>query len=239
MFYEPGVSDHGLAHDPFKSCVVPRPIGWISTVDATGVDNLAPFSQFQNVSFDPPMVMFAANQDSQGRRKDTVRNAEQSGEFVWNMATWDQREAVNLSAQELAPEVDEFEIAGLVKLPSRCVRPSRVQGSPIQFECKLITSLRLPGHGAMGTVDVVFGRVVGVHIGDAFLDAQGRVDVLKARPIARMGYYDYTVVDNKFEMIIPGGQGALLGGLEGSPGKVRRATHPAPSRGAGRQAERN
>lgn len=238
MYYEPGRSDHGLPHEPFKSCVVPRPIGWISTVDSAGADNLAPFSQFQNVSFDPPMVLFAANQDSRGRRKDTVRNAEQTGEFVWNMATWDQREAVNASAQEVPADVDEFELAGLLKLDSRIVRAKRVAGSPIQFECKLITTLRLPGNGPMGTVDVVFGRVVGVHISESVLDENGRVDVLKARPIARMGYYEYTVVDNKFDMVIPGDQRALLGGLEGSASKVRDALAPSGSPGSAGHAGR-
>jgi flavin reductase (DIM6/NTAB) family NADH-FMN oxidoreductase RutF len=98
MFYEPLKDAHGLAHDPFKSCVVPRPIGWISTINAKGVHNLAPYSQFQNLTFDPPYVMFAANQNPSGQRKDTVVNVEETGEFVHNMATYDLREAVNKSA---------------------------------------------------------------------------------------------------------------------------------------------
>jgi flavin reductase (DIM6/NTAB) family NADH-FMN oxidoreductase RutF len=223
MYYEPGVTAHGLPHDPFKSCVVPRPIGWISTVDARGNHNLAPFSQFQNVTFDPPIVMFAANQDTSGRRKDSVRNAEQTGEFVWNMATFAQREAVNITAEELAPDVDEFERAGLQKLPSRKVRPPRVAGSPIHFECVYLNTLRFPGTPPMGTADVVFGRVVAIHIADEVIDAQGLIDILKIQPIARMGYYDYTCVDNKFQMVIPGNSKALLAGLEGSAAKARSA----------------
>lgn len=217
MYYEPGATPHGLPHDPFKSCVVPRPIGWISTVDAQGRDNLAPFSQFQNVTFDPPIVMFAANQDTLGGRKDTVRNVEQSGEFVWNLATYALREAVNISAEELPPEVDEFERAGLAKLPSRRVRPARVAASPIHFECVYLNTLRFPGTPPMGSADVVFGRVVAIHIDDAVIDAQGLVDVLKIQPLARMGYFDYSYVDNRFQMIIPGGNRALLAGLEGAP----------------------
>ena len=89
MFYEPLKDDHGLAHDPFKSCVVPRPIGWISTINAKGVHNLAPYSQFQNLTFDPPYVMFAANQNTNGQRKDSVVNIEETGEFVHNMATYE------------------------------------------------------------------------------------------------------------------------------------------------------
>ncbi|MFO1270496.1 MAG: flavin reductase family protein [Rubrivivax sp.] len=223
MFYEPGRTPHGLPHDPFKSCVIPRPIGWISTVNREGRHNLAPFSQFQNVSFDPPIVMFSANQNSAGIRKDSVRNAEDAGEFVWNMATWSQREAVNASAEELAHGVDEFERAGLAKLPSKLVKPPRVAGSPIQFECVYLNTLRFPGNGPMGSADVVFGRVVGIHIDDAALSAEGLVDVLKIQPIARMGYYDYTTVDNVFRMVIPGHNRALLAGLEGSADKAQAA----------------
>jgi len=224
MYYEPGVTPHGLPHDPFKSCVVPRPIGWISTVDSQGRHNLAPYSQFQNVTFNPPIVMFSANQNTGGQRKDSVRNAEETGEFVWNMATYALREAVNKSAEELPYGVDEFEHAGLLKLPSRKVKPMRVAGSPIQFECVYLNTLRFPGVPPMGTADVVFGRVVAIHIDDAVIDGQGMLDILKIQPLARMGYYDYTFVDNKFEMVIGGNNTALLAGLEGSPDKALQAT---------------
>lgn len=223
MYYEPGLTSHGLPYDPFKSCVVPRPIGWISTVDAKGRHNLAPFSQFNNVGFDPPIVMFSANQKSDGSRKDSVVNAEARGEFVWNLATWAQREAVNISARELPHGVDEFELAGLAKLPSHRVAPPRVAGSPVHFECRHLNTLRLPGNGPMGAVDVVFGLVVAVHIDDALIGADGRLDVVRMRPIARMGYYEYTTVDSVFEMVIPGDQRALLAGLEGSATKAGAA----------------
>ena len=200
--------------------MIPRPIGWISTVDREGRSNLAPYSQFQNVTFNPPIVMFSANQATDGQRKDSVRNAEETGEFVWNMATWALREAVNITGEELPHGVDEFERAGLAKLPSRRVKPPRVAGSPIQFECVYLNTLRFPGTPPMGTADVVFGRVVAVHIDDEALTPEGLVDVLKLQPIARMGYYDYTVVDNRFQMIIPGSNRALLAGLEGSPEKL-------------------
>ncbi len=221
MYYEPGVTSHGLPFDPFKSCVVPRPIGWISTVDAQGRHNLAPYSQFQNVTFNPPIVMFSANQDTTGNRKDSVHNAEQTGEFVWNMATYALRDAVNISAEELPHGVDEFERAGLQKLPSTLVKPARVALSPIQFECVYLNTLRFPGVPPMGTADVVFGRVVAVHIADEVIDVNGLVDVMKIQPLARMGYFDYTFVDNKFQMVIPGNSKALLAGLEGSPDKAK------------------
>jgi flavin reductase (DIM6/NTAB) family NADH-FMN oxidoreductase RutF len=220
MYYEPGVTPHNLPYDPFKSCVVPRPIGWISTLGRDGLSNLAPYSQFQNVTFDPPIVMFSANQDTQGKRKNSVVNAEDTGEFVWNMATYAQREAVNISGEELPLGVDEFERAGLEKLPSNRVKPYRVKGSPIQFECQYLNTVRFPGNGAMGSVDVIFGKVVAIHIEDSVINEKGMIDILKIQPLARLGYYDYSFIDHQFEMIIPGNNKALLSGLEGAAGKV-------------------
>ena len=223
MFYRPGKEAHDLAHDPFKSCVVPRPIGWISTVGADGIHNLAPYSQFQNLTFDPPYVMFAANQTTNGRRKDSVVNAEENGEFVYNMATYDLREAVNKSAQEVPPGVDEFELAGVTKAPSNLVMPPRVVESPVHFECRYHQTLRLPGNRAMCAVDVVIGLVLGVHIKDEVITPEGKLDILKVRPLARLGYYDYTTVDSLFEMIIPGPNIDLRAGMEGMTSKSQDA----------------
>lgn len=225
MYYEPGRMPHGLPHDPFKSCVVPRPIGWISTTSRDGIDNLAPFSQFQNITFDPPIVMFSANQTSDGRRKDTTVNTEQGGQFVWNMATYDLREAVNRSSEEFAPEVDEFAVCNLSKAASRLVRPPRVAESPIQFECEYLNTVRIPGNGIMGTVDVVFGRVLAVHVADWAMHPDGRIDIPRIRPLARLGYHDYTSVDHVFTMptVMKADGGA---GLEGSPEKALAALGP-------------
>jgi flavin reductase (DIM6/NTAB) family NADH-FMN oxidoreductase RutF len=223
MFYEPGKTAHGLPFDPFKSCVVPRPIGWISTTSREGIDNLAPFSQFQNITFDPPIVMFSANQRAAGDEKDTAFNVAAQGEFVWNMATYDLRHAVNITSEQFDRGVDEFVKAGLTKAPSRIVKPPRVAESPIQFECAHLQTIKLPGNGPIGSVDVVFGRVLAIHIDDhAIVD--GRVDIARLRPLARLGYYEYTSVDSVFEMRPPGGSGtALSAGLEGSPEKVEQA----------------
>lgn len=220
MFYEYQKKNHNLAFDPFKSCVVPRPIGWISTISPDGVSNLAPYSQFQNLTFDPPYVMFSANQNTAGKRKDSTVNAEETGEFVYNMATWDLREAVNLSAQEVEPGVDEFELAGVTKAPSNMVRPFRVEESPIQFECRYHQTLRLPGSSVMGTVDIVIGEVLAIHIKDEFIRSDGKIDIIGMKPIGRLGYYDYTIVDNQFEMVIPGLNEALRAGMEGSADKI-------------------
>ena len=142
---------------------------------------------------------------------------EQTGEFVYNMATYDLRDAVNKSAAEVPPDVDEFELAGVTKAPSVKIKPCRVAESPVQFECVYHQTLRLPGKGLMGTVDVVIGRVVLIHIKNEVIRPDGRLDILKIRPLARLGYYDYTTIDSIFEMVIPGQNEALLSGLEGAP----------------------
>jgi len=128
-----------------------------------------------------------------------------------------------VSGEQVPHGVDEFERAGLAKAPSRLVKPPRVAASPIQFECVYLNTLRFPGTPPMGTADGVFGRVVAVHIADEALDAQGRVDILTIQPIARMGYFDYTWVQDRFAMVIPGSARALLAGLEGSPEKTQQA----------------
>lgn len=221
MFYKTDKNDHGLPFDPFKACVGPRPIGWISTLSTEGIPNLAPFSQFQNLTFDPPYVMFSANQKTDGNRKDSVVNAERTGEFVYNMVTYELREAMNITAQEVPPEVDEFELSGLKKGPSRLVKPFRVEESPVQFECRYHQTLRLPGRSTMGTVDIVIGEVLGVHIKDKFIMPNGKLDILKIRPIGRLGYYDYTSVESVFEMVIPGMNEALRSGMEGAAEKIK------------------
>jgi len=214
MHYSPA-HGHGLGHDPFKSCTVPRPIGWLSTTSAAGTDNLAPYSQWQNLTWDPPMVMFAANQSVLGGRKDTVRNAETTGWFVWNMATWDLREAVNISSRAVPPGVDEFELAGVSKAASVESVVPRVAESPCHFECRYLQTVRLPAATEVASVDLVIGTVVRIHIADDVILPNGKLDVVKIKPIARLGYYDYTVIDNVFEMVAPEASDAELAGLEG------------------------
>lgn len=213
MFYQPGTTDHGLARDPFKACVVPRPIGWISTKSLTGADNLAPFSQFNNLTFDPPYVMFSANQASSGIRKDTTTNAESTGVFVWNLATYPLREAVNATAEEVEFGVDEFDRAGLAKEKATLMDVEMVKESPVKFECRYHSTIRLPGNPPMGTCDVVIGLVVGVHIDERVL-TDGILDIAKTEPIARCGYYQYARIRETFEMEIPGKE--VNFGLEGS-----------------------
>ncbi|KAE8448206.1 hypothetical protein EG329_009810 [Mollisiaceae sp. DMI_Dod_QoI] len=214
MFYQPGITPHGLPRDPFKACVVPRPIGWISTRSVDGNDNLAPYSQFNNLTFDPPYVMFSANQTDKGIRKDTTTNAEATGEFVWNMATYPLREAVNVTAEQTSFGIDEFELAKLHKEQATLVNVPMVLESPVKFECKYYSTVRLPGNPPMGTVDIIIGLVVGIHISDNVLTG-GLIDIQKTQPIARCGYYQYARIQETFDMVIPG-DGNVLYGLEGS-----------------------
>jgi flavin reductase (DIM6/NTAB) family NADH-FMN oxidoreductase RutF len=229
MFYEPDKNNHGLKYNPFKSTVVPRPIGWISTLNREGQVNLAPFSQFNNIGYDPPYVMFAGGSDIRGgRRKDSTINAIEGGEFVCNMATWDLREEINLTAAAFPPGVDEAERAGLEMLPSRLVKPPRVARSPVHLECVFHQCVVLPGNSPANIMNVVIGRVVGVHIKDEFLTDDGRIDVKAIKPLCRLGYMDYAVIENSFEMLLTGPHAARnSGGLIGqAAGKSVTAFDP-------------
>jgi flavin reductase (DIM6/NTAB) family NADH-FMN oxidoreductase RutF len=198
MFYDAVANTHGLRWDPFKALVSPRPIGWISTLGRNGIVNLAPYSFFNAVSTDPHFVMF-----SSGGRKDSQRNAEETGEFVCSLATYDLRDAMNRTSQHVDPEVDEMALAGLTPAPSKLVAPPRVAESPVAFECKYWRTIDLPGpNGGPGTHAIVLGQVVGVHIDDSVI-LDDKVDVTKLRPIARLGYGDYAVIDEVFELSRP------------------------------------
>ena len=202
MFYETK-DHHGLKHDPFKALVVPRPIGWISSLDAHGRVNLAPFSFFNAVASDPPVVIFSAGgAHLEGGPKDTPRNVEATGEFVCNVATWELREAVNLTSARVARGVDEFALSGLTPVPSRLVKPPRVKESPVHLECRYLQTVTLPSSDPDDANRVVFGQVVGIHIDDAII-SDGMIDWSRFKPIARLGYLDYTVVEQIFAMQRP------------------------------------
>jgi len=198
MFYEPGKTDHGLPKNPFNSLVIPRPIGWITSVDADGLVNLAPYSFFNAVSYRPPTVMFSASRGATSpddNHKDSQRNIEVTGEFVCNLTTWDTREAMNATSAGVGMDVDELALAGLTAEASVTVKPPRVAEVPVHLECKHIKTVELPGETPNDVYCVIFGQVVGIHIRDEFITAAGEVDVGKMRPIARLGYQDYAVVN--------------------------------------------
>lgn len=197
-YYDPR-DGHGLAHDPIKAIVAPRPIGWISTVDANGRVNLAPYSFFNAFSTAPTVLGFA----SEGR-KDSLANITATGEFVANLATRALAEAMNRTSAAVAHGIDEMALAGLASAPSRQVRPPRVAAAPAALECKLLQIVALNDlDGRPIGSHLVLGQVVGVHIDRAFL-RDGIFDTVAARPIARLGYRgDYAEVTASFEMIRP------------------------------------
>lgn len=193
---------HGLPHDPFKSCVIPRPIGWISTIGPDGVANLAPYSFFNGVTGDPPMVMFASGARAADAPKDSIFNAEQSGEFVCSMVSYELMDAMNGTSAAYDPEIDEASHLGIEMEPSELVRPMRVKAAPIHLECTYFNTMELPVDRHGGGNAICVGRVVGVHIRDAYLK-DGMVDVEKIRPVARLGYMDYTSVQEVFTLARP------------------------------------
>ncbi|URW75697.1 flavin reductase family protein [Sphingomonas donggukensis] len=196
-FYEPAAG-HGLAHDPLNAIVAPRPIGWISSVSGTGVRNLAPYSFFNLFAYRPPIIGFCST-----GWKDSVANIASTREFVWNLATRPQAEAMN--ATSAGVEGDEFALAGLEAAPSRLVRPDRVVGSPVQFECVLTQIVRLENRAGAATDHwLVLGEAIGIHIDTALLEG-GIYRTERARPILRGGGPgDYFQPGEKFQMRRPG-----------------------------------
>ncbi|WP_020594310.1 flavin reductase family protein [Kiloniella laminariae] len=204
MFFQPGHHlEQGLPHNPFKGCVLPRPIAWISTQSAAGVCNLAPFSYFNAFSDEPPIIGVGFSPDGREEGiKDSLRNILETEEFVFNLVSWEQRNAMNESSKPAPFSVDEFEAAGLEKLSSTMVTPPRVKGAPVHFECRLFKSLELPANAAGQHSTMVLGEVVGIHIDESCL-TNGLVDATKMRPLARLGYQDYAVINEVFQLVRP------------------------------------
>jgi flavin reductase (DIM6/NTAB) family NADH-FMN oxidoreductase RutF len=188
VFYEPRKKNHGLPHDPFTAIVGPRPIGWITSMSAKGEVNLAPYSFFNTVSSDPPMVMFASD-----GRKDTLHFVEETGEFVCNLAVWDLRDQVKESSWTYPRGVNEMAETGLAAVSSVLVKPPRVGASPCALECKWLQTVRLTDlDGKPAPRFIAFGQVIGIHIDERFIKS-GRLDTAAMKPIARAGYQDYFV----------------------------------------------
>jgi flavin reductase (DIM6/NTAB) family NADH-FMN oxidoreductase RutF len=180
-FYEPRLG-HGLPHDPFNAIVGPRPIGWISTISASGVLNLAPYSFFNAFNYVPPIVGF-----SSVGAKDSLRNVQETGEFVWNLVTRPLAEAMNQTCAAVAPDINEFELANLTPQVCNIVRTPRVLESPVAFECRCTQIVQLERHDRQKVEAwLVLGEVVGVHISEALLK-DGVYDTANAQHIMRGG----------------------------------------------------
>lgn len=205
MFYKPGHEDHGLPHNPFNALITPRPIAWVSTIDANGASNLAPFSFFSGAGYEPPMISVAFTGAKlgarKGERKDTLANIRETREFAVNIVPTALKDAMNATSKNLAPGDCEFAGAGVTKAPCRTISAPRVAESPATLECRLIRLVELPNEGE-GENTTVFGQVLGVHIRDEVLK-NGLVDPTRFQPLARMGYQDYASITEVFPMKRP------------------------------------
>lgn len=199
-FYEPRLG-HGLPHDPFNAIVGPRPIGWISSMNAQGALNLAPYSFFNAFNYTPPIVGFASI-----GAKDTLHNVQATREFGWNLATRPLAERMNASCAAVPPEVNEFELAGLTPAASRVIAVPRVAESPVSFECRVTQIVQLQGaDGTQVETWLTLGEVVAVHIDKALLK-DGVYDTAAARPILRgggAGDYFEMGAEQLFRMVRP------------------------------------
>ncbi|WP_375551811.1 flavin reductase family protein [Rhodophyticola porphyridii] len=201
MFYRPE-DGHGLPHNPFNAVVSPRPIGWISTRAADGSENLAPYSFFNAVAYVPPQVMFASTgtKPDRGDTKDSVSNIRDTGVFCVNIVEYAAKEAMNQSSGPWDRDTDEFALAGVERVDCDTIDCSRVAGAPANLECQLTQIVRLPGEANF----VIFGEVTGVHLRDDCV-VDGRFDVTRFQPLARLGYMDYTRVTELFSLKRPEG----------------------------------
>ena len=200
MFYRPE-DGHGLPHNPFNALITPRPIGWISSRAADGTNNLAPYSFFNGVAYEPPQVMFATTSgkpDQPSGTKDSLSNIAETGVFCVNVVAFEMREAMNASSAALPKEVDEFEHAGLTPVDCETINCARIDGVPAALECRLTQIVTLPGESNR----IAFGEVIGIHLRDDCL-VEGVFDVTRFQPLARMGYRDYSVVQEVFSLARP------------------------------------
>jgi flavin reductase (DIM6/NTAB) family NADH-FMN oxidoreductase RutF len=196
---------HGLPHDPFKSCVVPRPIAWISSIHPNGAINLAPFSFFNALASDPPMVMISfTGYHQHGGEKDSLYNIKKSGDFVVNIVPLALKDAMNTTTAPVAHEVDELALAGLNTEESVLVKPPRIREAPINMECEFFQEINLPCTLENSINTTIIGKVLGIHIKDEVL-TDGMIDLAKIRPMARLGYNQYTDVDHLYTMTRPTG----------------------------------
>lgn len=199
MFFEPK-NGHPLPHNPFNAIVTPRPIGWISTRDSAGRNNLAPYSFFNGVAYVPPQVMFASTgaKDDQDNTKDSVANIRETGVFCVNVVESAMRDAMNASSATLGKDEDEFAHAGLTAAECETINCARIAGVPATLECRMTQIVRIEGASNF----VVFGEVTGIHLRDDTI-VDGRFDVTTYQPLSRLGYRDYAVVENVFELARP------------------------------------
>lgn len=198
MQFDPNELENSAVYKLLTGAIIPRPIGWISTISEDGINNLAPFSYFNMIGDDPPHVMFSTRRDN-NTNKDTLNNVLATQQFVVNMVTEEVVEPMNASSQNVPSTVDEFELVGVTPLPSLKVKPMRVQESPIHFECQLVHHYFLEDH-QQGGACILIGRIVMIHVADALLLDNYKINPETYKPVARLAGSNYTKIGETFSI---------------------------------------
>jgi flavin reductase (DIM6/NTAB) family NADH-FMN oxidoreductase RutF len=198
MLFETNKTDASVLYKLLTGIIIPRPIGWISTIDGNGINNLAPFSYFNMVSSDPPCVMFSTRRDN-NKNKDTLNNVLQNGQFVVNLVTLDVVEQMNATSEAVDAIVDEFELANLTPIDSTSVKPKRVKESPIHLECEMIHHYFIDNNEGGGAC-IVIGKIKTIHIDDAILMENNRINLEVYKPVARLAGSSYSTLGELFSI---------------------------------------
>ncbi len=198
MQFNPNELEHTAVYKLLTGSVIPRPIGWISTVDTNGINNLAPFSYFNAVGEDPPHVMFSTTRGN-NTNKDTLNNVLANGQFVVNMVTEELAEKMNTTAQTVPSDVDEFQLADVTPIPSTLIKPMRVKESLVTFECEMVHHYFLENHKNGGAC-IVIGRIVMMHFDDSILLDNYKINLETYKPVARLAGSNYAKLGELFSI---------------------------------------
>jgi flavin reductase (DIM6/NTAB) family NADH-FMN oxidoreductase RutF len=198
MQFNPDDLEQSALYKLLTGSIIPRPIGWISTIDENGINNLAPFSYFNLLGDDPPHVMFSTRRDNNSN-KDTLNNVLANGQFVVNMVTEDVVEQMNATSQAVASDIDEFELAKLTPIPSTKVKPMRVKESKIHFECEMVHHYFLENH-KVGGACVIIGRIVMMHFDDSVLLDNYKINLDNYKPVSRLSGANYSKIGEIFSI---------------------------------------
>lgn len=198
MQFDARETDPSVLYKLLTGTIIPRPIGWISTVDADGINNLAPFSYFNMISSDPPCVMFSTRRDN-NTNKDTLNNVLQNGQFVVNLVTLDVVEQMNATSEAVAANVDEFELTNLTPIDSVYIKPKRVKESLVHFECEMIHHYFMDNEKGGGAC-IVIGKIKTIHIDDSILMENNRINLDIYKPVARLAGSNYSTLGELFSI---------------------------------------
>lgn len=198
MQFESNKTDPSVLYKLLTGIIIPRPIGWISTIDSNGINNLAPFSYFNMVSSDPPCVMFSTRRDN-NKNKDTLNNVLQNGQFVVNLVTLEVVEQMNATSEAVDATVDEFELASLTPIDSVSIQPKRVKESPIHLECEMIHHYFIDNNEGGGAC-IVIGKIKTIHIDDSILMENNRINLDVYKPVARLAGSNYSTLGELFSI---------------------------------------